>query len=62
LQQQIPHASDQITAWPIEIAVTTIMIATMIASMNRILATLAVAADTPENPKNPDDNGNLKKD
>jgi hypothetical protein len=43
----------QNTACPKEIAATTIMIAIMIAPINRIFAIPAVAADTPENPKNP---------
>jgi hypothetical protein len=43
----------QNTACPKDIAATTIMIAIMIAPINRIFAIPAVAADTPENPKNP---------
>jgi hypothetical protein len=41
------------TAWPTDIAATRMMMAMMIAPMNRIFAMPAVAADNPENPKNP---------
>jgi hypothetical protein len=44
---------DQNTAWPKEIAATTIMIAIMIAPMKSSFAIPAEAADTPEYPKKP---------